>query len=153
MLMIAAQAAVISGGHRRRYWGGNIILCKCGCGESVEPPRKYVNKEHQLEDMMRSTNDKPRSAKVARVNETHGQMVPCKCGCGEMVWSPRVYANREHQLEHMLNGAAREMNALQPHEAKVRGGKTAGDITAEQTRQIAARIRARHAEQSESGGS
>lgn len=100
-----------------------------------------------MEDMLRDSGDKPRPPKSSPADGTRGQMVPCKCGCGEQVRSPRKYVNREHQLEHMLNGAAREMNAQQPLEAKVRGGKTAGEITAAQTREIAARIRARHAAQ------
>jgi len=129
----------------------NMVFCKCGCGEMVESPRKYVNKEHQLEDMMRNTGNRPRKARDVDAVEPNTQIVPCKCGCGEMVRSPRKYTNREHQLEHMLNGAAREMNAQQPHEAKVRGGKTAGEITAEQARQLAAQIRARHAARNNNG--
>ncbi len=128
-----------------------MVPCKCGCGVMVEPPRKYVNKEHQLEDMMRDMGDKPRPVKAAKIDEISGQLVPCKCGCGEMARSPRVYVNREHLIEHMYNGAAREMNVQQPHEAKVRGGKTAGKITAELTREITARVRARHAAQRDDG--
>jgi hypothetical protein len=118
----------------------------------VEGQRVYVNKEHQLEHMMRGMGNKTRPAKAEQPYESRGQMVPCKCGCGEQVRAPRKYVNREHLIEHMLNGAAREMNAQQPHEAKVRGGKTAGAITAEQTRQVAARIRARLAARQDAEG-
>lgn len=127
-----------------------MVPCKCGCGEMVAPPRKYVNKEHQMEHMLRGERDKPRPAKRS-ADESSGQMMPCKCGCGEQVRSPRKYVNREHQLEHMLNGAARAMNTQQPHEAKVRGGKTAGEITAAITRETMVRVRARQAAQRMAG--
>jgi hypothetical protein len=50
----------------------------------------------------------------------------CKCGCGTPVTGRRVFLNKEHQLEWMLAGGAREMNALQPVEAKQLGGSLAG---------------------------
>lgn len=50
----------------------------------------------------------------------------CKCGCGEPVKGRRVFVDKEHQLRWMLAGGAREMNALQPIEAKQAGGQTAG---------------------------
>jgi len=37
----------------------------------------------------------------------------------------------EHQLEWMIAGGAREMNALQPIEAKEKGGSVAGKQAAE----------------------
>jgi len=53
-------------------------------------------------------------------------MGTCQCGCGEAVKSGRVFANKEHQLKWMTNGGARELNALLPLEARVKGGETAG---------------------------
>jgi hypothetical protein len=50
----------------------------------------------------------------------------CKCGCGEPVTGKRVFVNKEHQLAWMTAGGAREMNALQPIEAKAAGGRTTG---------------------------
>jgi len=50
----------------------------------------------------------------------------CKCGCGQQVRSSRVFVNKEHQLAWMHDGGAKQLNALQPIEAKVRGGHTAG---------------------------
>lgn len=56
---------------------------------------------------------------------------PCKCGCGEDVPYTRRYLNKAHQLEHMRSGEASRMNTLQPHDAKRRGGSTAGRIAAD----------------------
>jgi len=53
-------------------------------------------------------------------------MTVCKCGCGETVKRGRTFINKKHQLEWMSKGGARELNALQPIEAKSRGGVTAG---------------------------
>jgi hypothetical protein len=38
----------------------------------------------------------------------------------------RVFVNKEHQLQWMRAGGARDLNALQPLEAKERGGYAAG---------------------------
>ncbi|MCS6496798.1 hypothetical protein NX905_21370 [Burkholderia thailandensis] len=53
-------------------------------------------------------------------------MGTCKCGCGESVASRRVFVNKEHQLRWMTAGGATELNAMQPLEAKARGGVTSG---------------------------
>lgn len=50
----------------------------------------------------------------------------CRCGCETVVKGRRVFVNKEHQLDWMLAGGAREMNALQPVEAKQLGGAVAG---------------------------
>ena len=50
----------------------------------------------------------------------------CNCVCGQSVKGSRVFVNKEHQLDWMLRGGAKELNALQPVEAKARGGETAG---------------------------
>ena len=42
----------------------------------------------------------------------------------------RVFVNKEHQLDWMNKGGARELNALQPLEAKVKGGEIAGQHAA-----------------------
>lgn len=55
----------------------------------------------------------------------------CKCGCGEAVKGRRVFVNKEHQLDWMLAGGAREIGALEPPEARVRGGQIAGRMTAD----------------------
>jgi hypothetical protein len=52
----------------------------------------------------------------------------CKCGCRAAVKPGRTFVDKEHQLEWMLAGGGRELNALQPFEAKQRGGKVAGDL-------------------------
>ncbi len=57
-------------------------------------------------------------------------MVACKCGCGEPVKAGRVFVNKEHQLTWMNAGGARETGALQPREAKVKGGQVAGHAAA-----------------------
>jgi hypothetical protein len=57
-------------------------------------------------------------------------MKVCRCGCGRSVNGRRVFVNKEHQLEWMVNGGARELNSLQPLEAKVRGGQVAGEHAA-----------------------
>lgn len=38
----------------------------------------------------------------------------------------RAFVDKEHQLDWMNAGGAREMNALQPLEAKIKGGSVAG---------------------------
>ena len=53
-------------------------------------------------------------------------MAVCKCGCGATVKSGRTFVDKEHQLEWMLAGGARDLNALLPPEARVRGGLVAG---------------------------
>jgi hypothetical protein len=58
----------------------------------------------------------------------------CKCGCGEPVKGRRVFVNKEHQLSWMLQGGASEMNALQPIEAKQRGGHVTGSDAAQNGR-------------------
>lgn len=81
----------------------------------------------------------------------------CKCGCGQLVKGRRVFVNKEHQLEWMAAGGARELNALQPIDAKVQGGQTAGNLLAnsghldeirpkalEKVKQITERFRAKH---------
>lgn len=50
----------------------------------------------------------------------------CRCGCGLVVPFTRRYVDKVHQLAHMRSGEARRMNALQPAEAKRRGGSTRG---------------------------
>lgn len=57
-------------------------------------------------------------------------MALCRCGCGQPVKGKRVFVNKEHQLAWMLNGGASQMNALQPIEAKARGGEIAGEQAA-----------------------
>lgn len=62
----------------------------------------------------------------------------CKCGCGQTVKGKRVFVNKEHQLRWMSNGGARELNALQPLEAKERGGQVAGSQAAANGRLVEA---------------
>jgi hypothetical protein len=82
-------------------------------------------------------------------------MALCRCGCGTPVKGKRVFVDKEHQLAWMSNGGASELNALQPLDAKVRGGLTAGQQAAdtgrlteashkgaERAREIAERLRA-----------
>ena len=54
----------------------------------------------------------------------------CKCECGQPTKGTRVFVNKEHQLRWMVAGGASQMNALQPVEAKQRGGHTAGTTLA-----------------------
>jgi hypothetical protein len=74
-----------------------------------------------------------------------------------------VFVNKEHQIEWLLNGGAKELNALQPLEAKVKGGEIAGQQAADSGRlaeaaqkggakahDIAVRYRARRRETQES---
>lgn len=83
-------------------------------------------------------------------------MMACKCGCGEPVKAGRVFVNKEHHLTWMNAGGARETGALQPREAKVKGGQVAGHAAADsgrlleagqkgaaKSREIAARWRAK----------
>lgn len=58
-------------------------------------------------------------------------MGTCKCGCGEPIKGRRVFVNKEHQLRWMSAGGAAELNAMQPLEAKARGGVTSGKRSAE----------------------
>jgi hypothetical protein len=87
-------------------------------------------------------------------------MKPCKCGCGLSVKGKRVFVDKEHQLRWMSNGGASLLNALQPLEAKERGGHVAGSQAAEsgrladasrkggaKAREIAERFRALRASQ------
>jgi hypothetical protein len=66
----------------------------------------------------------------------------------------RIFVNKEHQLDWMLNGDASKMNALQPLEAKIKGGtvsgtaaaesgrlKEAGELEAQRSREIAQHFR------------
>ena len=53
-------------------------------------------------------------------------MATCRCGCGDEVRRGRTFVNKEHQLTWMHAGGAREMGALQPVEAKAKGGSIAG---------------------------
>ena len=82
----------------------------------------------------------------------------CGCGCGETVKRGRTFVNKEHQLQWMVAGGASEMNAIQPLEAKVKGGHTqgqrsyesgklreAGEKGAAVSREIAERFRERSA--------
>lgn len=55
----------------------------------------------------------------------------CKCGCGELIRGKRVFVNKEHQLAWLHAGGARELNAMLPDEVRIRGGKTAGRISAD----------------------
>ena len=57
--------------------------------------------------------------------------VTCKCGCGESIRKGRVFVNKEHQLAWMMNGGAKELYALMPDEARVRGRKAAGTLAVE----------------------
>ncbi len=57
-------------------------------------------------------------------------MTLCKCGCGQQVKGKRVFVNKEHQLAWMFAGGAKEMNALQPLDAKQQGGRTTGQEAA-----------------------
>lgn len=50
----------------------------------------------------------------------------CKCGCQQVVQGKKVFVNKEHQFDWMSNGGASRMNALQPIEAKIKGGKIVG---------------------------
>ena len=68
-------------------------------------------------------------------------MTVCKCGCGEPVKKGRVFVNKDHQLDWMYRGGAREMNILQPEEAKARGGKTSGRQAAESGRLLDAAMK------------
>lgn len=68
-------------------------------------------------------------------------MATRKCGCGQTVKSGRVFVNKEHQLEWMVQGGASEMNALLPHEVKVRGGLTAGHQAADSGRLLDASVK------------
>jgi hypothetical protein len=80
----------------------------------------------------------------------------CRCGCGEPVRGRRTFVNKEHQLRWLAAGGAKELNALQPLEAKSRGGATSGRNAAgsgrldemrpkavEAVREITARFRSR----------
>jgi hypothetical protein len=84
----------------------------------------------------------------------------CKCGCEQLVASRRVFVNKAHQLEWMLAGGAREIGALEPPEARARGGMVAGRMTADsgklaaagklggqRAREIAVELRRKRAEQ------
>jgi general stress protein YciG len=53
-------------------------------------------------------------------------MRECRCGCGQTVTGRRVFVDKEHQLDWMRAGGARELNALQPVEAKALGGSITG---------------------------
>jgi hypothetical protein len=50
----------------------------------------------------------------------------CNCGCGDNIPSSKRYKDKEHQLRHLRSGEAARMNAMQPPEAKRRGGRAAG---------------------------
>lgn len=58
----------------------------------------------------------------------------CKCGCGQHISGRRVFVNKEHQLDWMLAGGAREIGALEPPEARRRGGEVAGRQASESGR-------------------
>jgi hypothetical protein len=58
----------------------------------------------------------------------------CRCGCGQPVGKRRRFVNKVHQLEWMASGGARELNALQPVEAKEKGGAVSGKKAAESGR-------------------
>lgn len=57
-------------------------------------------------------------------------MDACRCGCGQPVKGRRVFVNKEHQLAWMHAGGAREIGALEPYAARVKGGETAGQRAA-----------------------
>ena len=65
-------------------------------------------------------------------------MVTCRCGCGEPVKRGRVFLNKEHQLDWMVRGGARQLNALLPLEARVKGGEIAGQHAASSGRLLEA---------------
>lgn len=50
----------------------------------------------------------------------------CGCGCEQSVMADRKFVNREHYRAWLVAGGAREIGALQPSEAKRRGGGIAG---------------------------
>jgi len=52
--------------------------------------------------------------------------VTCRCGCGEEPKGKRVFVDKEHQLRWMIAGGAREIGALEPPEARAKGGTVAG---------------------------
>jgi hypothetical protein len=79
----------------------------------------------------------------------------CRCGCGEPVKASRVYVDKFHQIAHLRAGEARRIGALEPLEARQRGGATAGRAAhesgrladaarkgGERSREIAAEVRA-----------
>ncbi len=83
-------------------------------------------------------------------------MATCRCGCGVGLKGARKFVDKEHQLRWMVAGGAREIGALQPHEAKVKGGTVVGHEAAAsgrlrvastkgatRTREIAADFRAK----------
>lgn len=87
-------------------------------------------------------------------------MEVCKCGCGELVKGNRKFVNKEHQSEWMNAGGARELNALLPHEVRVKAGEKMGRIAADsgrllesaqkggaKSREIAAKVRAKQQDQ------
>jgi hypothetical protein len=53
-------------------------------------------------------------------------MALCRCGCEEPTKGRRVFIDKEHQLRWMRDGGARELNQLQPIEAKQAGGTVSG---------------------------
>jgi hypothetical protein len=85
------------------------------------------------------------------------QTMDCRCGCGQPVGRRRSFVNKTHQLRWMAAGGASELNALQPLEAKERGGSISGKKAAasgrldemrpkavEAVREITERWRRRH---------
>lgn len=57
-------------------------------------------------------------------------MLVCRCGCGEAVKDKCVFVDKEHQMRWLHAGGAREIGALQPREARVKGGTVAGQEAA-----------------------
>lgn len=55
----------------------------------------------------------------------------CQCGCGAPAKRGGKFVDKEHQLDWMRAGGARIIGALQPLEAKVRGGRIAGRAQAD----------------------
>jgi len=68
-------------------------------------------------------------------------MAVCKCGCGSPVKRGRAFVDKVHQLAWMDAGGARQMNALQPLEAKIKGGSVAGQEANESGRLRQASLR------------
>lgn len=58
----------------------------------------------------------------------------CKCGCGSPISRRKVFVDKVHQLQWMRHGGAKQLNALQPIDAKERGGHISGTRAAESGR-------------------
>lgn len=65
-------------------------------------------------------------------------MSDCLCGCGTLTRGRRVFVDKAHQLAWMRAGGARQIGALQPPEARQRGGQVGGQLAADSGRLVAA---------------